>query len=131
MELDHYLIIRRNGDVVLLSHKKIATAVTRAFLAVRGPQGSASVSMRDIVEALTNTVVHALLRSPPEGETFHIKDVQAHVELTLMRGGHQDVASRLCALPRGPQLGTYCRQAKGYGRSFCVCTTGNIDGAVA
>ena len=90
--LDQYQIIRRSGDVVPFSPQKIAIAVTKAFLAVRGPQGAASVSIRETVEALTNAVVRALLRSRPEGGTFHIEDVQDHVELALMRGGHQDVA---------------------------------------
>ncbi|MBP9942800.1 MAG: ribonucleoside-diphosphate reductase subunit alpha, partial [Comamonas sp.] len=90
--LDQYQIIRRSGDVVPFSPQKIAIAVTKAFLAVRGPQGAASASIRETVEALTNAVVRALLRSRPEGGTFHIEDVQDHVELALMRGGHQDVA---------------------------------------
>lgn len=67
--LDHYQIIRRSGDVLPFAPQKIAIVVTKAFLAVR-----------------------ALLRSRPEGGTFHIEDVQDHVELALMRGGHQDVA---------------------------------------
>jgi ribonucleoside-diphosphate reductase alpha chain len=37
-------------------------------------------------------VVRALLRSRPGGGTFHIEDVQDHVELGLMRGGHHEVA---------------------------------------
>ncbi|HEY4664286.1 MAG TPA: ribonucleotide reductase N-terminal alpha domain-containing protein, partial [Comamonas sp.] len=90
--LDQYQIIRRSGDVVPFAPQKIAIAVTKAFLAVRGPQGTASISIRETVEALTNTVVRALLRSRPDGGTFHIEDVQDHVELALMRGGHQDVA---------------------------------------
>ena len=90
--LEQYQIIRRSGDVVPFAPQKIAIAVTKAFLAVRGPQGAASISIRETVEALTNTVVRALLRSRPEGGTFHIEDVQDHVELALMRGGHQDVA---------------------------------------
>lgn len=90
--LDQYQIIRRSGDVVPFAPQKIAIALTKAFLAVRGPQGAASVSIRETVEALTNGVVRALLRSRPEGGTFHIEDVQDHVELALMRGGHQDVA---------------------------------------
>ena len=90
--LDQYQIIRRSGDVVPFSPQKIAIALTKAFLAVRGPQGAASISIRETVEALTNTVVRALLRSRPEGGTFHIEDVQDHVELALMRGSHQDVA---------------------------------------
>src|ERR687883_128177 len=46
----------------------------------------------ETVEGLTETVVRALLRSRPGGGTFHIEDVQDHVELGLMRGGHHEVA---------------------------------------
>ncbi len=87
-----YQIIRRNGAVVSFEPNKIAVALMKAFLAVHGTQGAASASVREMVEALTETVVRALVRSRPGGGTFHIEDVQDHVELGLMRGGHHEVA---------------------------------------
>ncbi len=90
--LAHYQIIRRNGAVVPFEPPKIAVAMMKAFLAVHGTQGAVSASVRDAVEALTHTVVRALLRSRPHGGTFHIEDVQDQVELGLMRGGHHEVA---------------------------------------
>jgi ribonucleoside-diphosphate reductase alpha chain len=90
--LNHYQIIRRNGAVVPFEPNKIAVALMKAFLAVHGTQGAASASVRETVEALTQTVVKALMRSRPGGGTFHIEDVQDHVELGLMRGSHHEVA---------------------------------------
>jgi ribonucleoside-diphosphate reductase alpha chain len=87
-----YKIIRRNGAVVAFEPGKISVAVTKAFLAVHGTQGAASASVRDSVEQLTQGVVRALMRSRPAGGTFHIEDVQDHVELALMRGGYHEVA---------------------------------------
>jgi ribonucleoside-diphosphate reductase alpha chain len=87
-----YQIIRRNGAVVVFAPNKIAVALMKAFLAVHGTQGAASASVRETVDALTETVVRALLRSRPGGGTFHIEDVQDQVELGLMRGGHHEVA---------------------------------------
>ncbi|HEY9068577.1 MAG TPA: ribonucleoside-diphosphate reductase subunit alpha, partial [Burkholderiaceae bacterium] len=87
-----YQIIRRNGAVVSFEPNKIAVALMKAFLAVHGTQGAASASVRETVDALTESVVRALLRSRPGGGTFHIEDVQDHVELGLMRGGHHEVA---------------------------------------
>ncbi|MBL8363112.1 MAG: ribonucleoside-diphosphate reductase subunit alpha [Rubrivivax sp.] len=87
-----YQIIRRNGAVVGFEPNKIAVALMKAFLAVHGTQGAASASVRETVERLTEGVVRALLRSRPGGGTFHIEDVQDHVELALMRGGHHEVA---------------------------------------
>jgi len=87
-----YQIIRRNGAVVAFEPNKIAVALMKAFLAVHGTQGAASASVRETVEALTETVARALLRSRPGGGTFHIEDVQDQVELGLMRGGHHEVA---------------------------------------
>ncbi len=89
---DGYQIIRRNGAVVGFAPNKIAVALMKAFLAVHGTQGAASASVRETVERLTQTVVRALLRSRPGGGTFHIEDVQDHVELGLMRSGHHEVA---------------------------------------
>ncbi|WP_298233148.1 ATP cone domain-containing protein, partial [uncultured Azohydromonas sp.] len=87
-----YQIIRRNGAVVAFTPSKIAVALMKAFLAVRGSQGAASASVRETVDGLTEAVVRSLLRSRPTGGTFHIEDVQDQVELQLMRGGHHDVA---------------------------------------
>ncbi|MFP8778624.1 ribonucleoside-diphosphate reductase subunit alpha [Hydrogenophaga sp. RWCD_12] len=87
-----YQIIRRNGAVVPFEPSKIAVAMMKAFLAVHGTQGAASASVRETVDALTQTVVRALVRSRPGGGTFHIEDVQDHVELGLMRSGHHEVA---------------------------------------
>ncbi|CAN7176361.1 ribonucleoside-diphosphate reductase subunit alpha [Rhizobacter sp. LjRoot28] len=87
-----YQIIRRNGAVVSFEPSKIAVALMKAFLAVHGTQGAASASVRETVDGLTEAVVRALLRSRPSGGTFHIEDVQDHVELGLMRGGHHEVA---------------------------------------
>src|SRR3990167_6046233 len=91
-ELSHYQIIRRNGAVVSFEPNKIAVALMKAFLAVHGTQGAASASVRETVDALTESVVRALLRSRPGGGTFHIEDVQDQVELGLMRGSHHEVA---------------------------------------
>ena len=87
-----YQIIRRNGAVVSFEPNKIAVALMKAFLAVHGTQGAASASVRETVDGLTEGVVRALLRSRPSGGTFHIEDVQDHVELALMRSGHHEVA---------------------------------------
>jgi ribonucleoside-diphosphate reductase alpha chain len=87
-----YQIIRRNGAVVPFEAPKIAIALMKAFLAVHGTQGAASASVREVVDALTQGVTRALMRSRPGGGTFHIEDVQDQVELGLMRGGHHEVA---------------------------------------
>ena len=88
----HYQIIRRNGAVVPFEPGKIAVALMKAFLAVHGTQGAASASVRETVDALTQNVARALMRSRPGGGTFHIEDVQDQVELGLMRSGHHEVA---------------------------------------
>ncbi|MDP1740422.1 ribonucleoside-diphosphate reductase subunit alpha [Polaromonas sp.] len=90
--LTHYQIIRRNGSVVPFEPNKIAIAMMKAFLAVHGTQGAASASVRETVDELTQAVMRALMRSRPGGGTFHIEDVQDHVELGLMRGGHHEIA---------------------------------------
>ena len=87
-----YKIIRRNGAVVAFEPSKIAVAMTKAFIAVRGGQGAASAAIREQVEKLTGSAVQALIRRQPAGGTFHIEDVQDQVELSLMRDGAHDVA---------------------------------------
>ncbi|MEO8188597.1 MAG: ATP cone domain-containing protein, partial [Burkholderiaceae bacterium] len=87
-----YKVIRRNGSVVPFEPSKIAVAMTKAFIAVRGGQGAGSAAVREQVEKLTDGTVRALLRRLPAGGTFHIEDVQDQVELSLMRDGAHDVA---------------------------------------
>ena len=87
-----YHIIRRNGSVVNFEPGKIGIAMTKAFLAVNGGQGAASARVRELVDSLTHQVVSALVRSRPNGGTFHIEDIQDAVELALMRSGEHDVA---------------------------------------
>src|ERR1051325_3910340 len=78
-----YKVIRRNGAVVGFEPAKISVAMTKAFLAVNGAQGAASARIRELVVALTDTVVAALLRRQPQGGTFHIEDIQDQVELDV------------------------------------------------
>ncbi|MDE2259720.1 MAG: ribonucleoside-diphosphate reductase subunit alpha [Betaproteobacteria bacterium] len=85
-------VIRRNGAIVPFHAEKIATALTKAFLAVEGQQGVASAKTRDRVTRLTKTVVNALTRRLPAGGTVHIEDIQDQVELALMRSEEHDVA---------------------------------------
>ncbi len=87
-----YKVIRRNGAVVAFEPGKITVAMTKAFIAVDGGQGAASVRVREVVINLTGDVVNALLRRQPHGGTFHIEDIQDQVELALMRSGEHDVA---------------------------------------
>src|SRR5436309_1521457 len=85
-------VIRRNGAVVGFEPGKISVALTKAFLAVEGGQSAASARIRELVAALTDAVVSALVRRQPAGGTFHIEDVQDQVELALMRSGEHEVA---------------------------------------
>ncbi len=87
-----YRVIRRNGSVVGFEPGKIAIAMTKAFIAVNGGQGAASARVRELVNALTDSVVAALIRRQPDSGTFHIEDIQDQVELSLMRSGEHDVA---------------------------------------
>ncbi|MBL0090157.1 MAG: ribonucleoside-diphosphate reductase subunit alpha [Ideonella sp.] len=106
-----YQTIRRNGSVVAFEPNKVAVALMKAFLAVHGTQGAASASVRETVDALTEAVVRALVRSRPGGGTFHIEDVQDQVELGLMRGGHHEVA-RAYVLYRERRSQERARQAQ-------------------
>jgi len=90
--LPDFRVIRRNGAVVAFEPVKISVAMTKAFLAVQGGQGAASARVRERVESLTESVMQALTRGKPGGGTFHIEDIQDHVELALMRSGEHEVA---------------------------------------
>ena len=124
-----YKVIRRNGSVVSFEPSKITLAVTKAFLAVNGGQGAASARVRELVEQITHSVVRALLRSRPNGGTFHIEDIQDQVELALMRGGEHNVARAyvLYREKRNQERGTAAQQAQ---TSGAHATVNVIDGGV-
>ncbi|MCB4812027.1 ribonucleoside-diphosphate reductase subunit alpha [Methylovorus menthalis] len=85
-------VIRRDGAAVPFAADKISIALTKAFLAVAGEHSTISSHMRAEVQALTDTVVAALVRRKPAGGSIHIEDIQDQVELALMRSGEHDVA---------------------------------------
>ncbi|MCX7090486.1 MAG: ribonucleoside-diphosphate reductase subunit alpha [Legionellales bacterium] len=84
--------IKRNGKVVSYDENKIAVALTKAFIAIEGPNAVASNRIREQIEALTQQVTSAFKRRLPTGGSIYIEDIQDQVELALMRGGHNKVA---------------------------------------
>jgi ribonucleoside-diphosphate reductase alpha chain len=91
-DFSQYQTIRRNGSVVQFEPAKIALALTKAFLAVTGQQGTASASLHDKVAHLTSQAVKGLMRNKPDGGAIPIEDIQDQVELALMRAGEHEVA---------------------------------------
>ena len=89
-----YRVIRRNRQLTPFDESKIRVAITKAYLEIEGGTAAASSRIHDVVDDLTRQTVHALTRSHPESGTFHIEDIQDHVELALMRGGHHKVARK-------------------------------------
>ncbi len=85
-------VIKRNGGVVPYDSDKIAVAISKAFLAVEGQQGSNSSRIHDRVAQLTEMVENTFKRRLPSGGTIHIEEIQDQVELALMRTGEQKVA---------------------------------------
>ena len=86
-----YQCIRRNGSVVPFSPEKISVAMTKAYLAVKGTSVQDSSSIRAKIRELTERVLHALVRSKPDGGAIHIEDIQDQVELALMRAEEHEV----------------------------------------
>ena len=85
-------VIRRGGALTPFDPKKIAVALTKAFLAVEGTSAAGSRRVHDAVEDLTAQVTSALARRGGEARIVHIEDIQDQVELALMRGEHHKVA---------------------------------------
>src|SRR5947209_18549770 len=86
-EFSQHKVIRRNGAVVGFEPGKISVAVTKAFLAVEGGQSAASARIRELVTALTDAVVSALVRRQPAGGACHIEDVQDQDQLAFQPSG--------------------------------------------
>lgn len=88
----HLKVIRRNGTLTPFDGNKIATAMTKAFLAVEGDTAAGSSRIKETVIAHVNKICDAFARRLPSGGTIHIEDIQDQVELTLMRAAEHKVA---------------------------------------
>ena len=84
--------IKRNGKIAAYDDNKISVAITKAFIAIEGPNAVASNRIREQITALTEQVTNAFKRRMPSGGSMHIEDIQDQVELALMRSGHNKVA---------------------------------------
>ena len=84
--------IRRDGSVVAFQPEKIRTALSKAFISVKGEQAAMSAHVRDQIAELTARVVTAL--TPPRLTEQYVRteQVQDQVELALMRFGEHEVA---------------------------------------
>ncbi len=85
-------IIKRNQTIVPFDETKIKVAMTKAFIAVEGPNAVASNRIRDEIDSLTQQVVNVFKRRFSSGGTINIEDIQDQVELALMRSGQNKVA---------------------------------------
>ncbi|HEY8548477.1 MAG TPA: ribonucleoside-diphosphate reductase subunit alpha [Vicinamibacterales bacterium] len=85
-------VIKRSGTLSDWDPRKISAAITKAFLAVEGPNATGSARIHEIVETLTAAVTEALTRRADAARALHIEDIQDQVELALMRAGHHKVA---------------------------------------
>src|ERR1700733_11915622 len=85
-------VLRRNNTVVDFDPKKIAIAMTKAFLAVQGQDAPESSAIKDLVHKLTTQITDTLKRRLPSGGLLHIEHIQDQVELALMRAGEHEVA---------------------------------------
>ncbi len=88
----HLKVIRRNGTVTPYSSTKIASAVTKAFLAVEGATAAGSPRINETVMRLVDKISETYRRRLSGGGTIHIEDIQDLVELELMRSGEHKVA---------------------------------------
>jgi ribonucleoside-diphosphate reductase alpha chain len=85
-------VIKRTEEVTSYDENKIAVAITKAFLAVEGPQAKQSTRIHDHVKHLAAQVTQKFYRRMPGGGTIHIEDIQDQVELALMRSELREVA---------------------------------------
>ncbi|MEV0286014.1 ribonucleoside-diphosphate reductase subunit alpha [Kribbella sp. NPDC050820] len=85
-------VVRRDGSSTAFDQSKIAVAMSKAFLAVEGPDAGATHRVRDLVTDLTGRVVDALTSRGDARRTVQVEDIQDQVELALMRAGEHQVA---------------------------------------
>ncbi|WP_112237112.1 ribonucleoside-diphosphate reductase subunit alpha [Kribbella monticola] len=88
----HLTVVRRDGSSAAFDPTKISFALSKAFLAVEGPEAGSSHRVRDLVADLTDRVVAALTSRGDARRSVQVEDIQDQVELALMRAGEHQVA---------------------------------------
>ncbi|MBC5767606.1 ribonucleoside-diphosphate reductase subunit alpha [Ramlibacter albus] len=81
-------VVKRDGNTVAFNAAKITTAITKAFIEVKGKD--AASAMHHYASSVTDEVVKSILRRGHA--SIGIEDIQDLVELHLMRSEHFDVA---------------------------------------
>jgi len=82
-EITH--VVKRTGDLVPFTPKRITNAIYRAAVAVGGRD-------RSIAEGLTQQVVDILKETTPAGQHPTVEEIQDIVEKVLIENGHAKVA---------------------------------------
>jgi len=85
-------VIKRDGRLTKYDDNRIAVAIKKAFIAVKGDESSVADSIHKMVQRLADNVTERLQHRWPTGGTVHIEAIQDLVELALMRAGEQKVA---------------------------------------
>ncbi|ROS05227.1 ribonucleoside-diphosphate reductase alpha chain [Sinobacterium caligoides] len=78
-------VIKRNGQPAPYQASKIATAITKAILAVEGQAASGSSRVKQTVDQLVDEIGQRISRYRPDGGAVNIEEIQDQVELGLMR----------------------------------------------
>ncbi len=81
-------VVKRDGNSVAFDAAKITTAITKAFIEVKGKD--AASAMHHYASTVTDEVVRSILRRGHA--SIGIEEIQDLVELNLMRSDHYDVA---------------------------------------
>lgn len=87
-----WILTRDGNEVREYQSNRIATAITKAYLATEGQHAAGSNRIHEKVQALTKTVTNTFLTRYPVGATLQIEAVQDQIELALMREGEHQVA---------------------------------------
>ncbi|MDY7026297.1 MAG: ribonucleoside-diphosphate reductase subunit alpha [Pseudomonadota bacterium] len=87
-----FQIRKRNGDAVGFYPEKIATAITKAILAVEGQNAAGSARVRELSQAIAMDIASRLEKRFPDGGVVDIEEIQDLAELGLMRREMHKVA---------------------------------------
>lgn len=81
-----------HDPVTEYDQEKIYIALTKAMIAVEGPEASGSTRVHEVANNIAGQITERLMLNIHHTNLIPIEDIQDHVELALMRAGEQKIA---------------------------------------
>lgn len=92
LDITHFTVVKRNGNIVPFKKDRIYTAIEKAFLDVKNVDSKEKDALEKTIAQVTSGVVDQVKKLAAKGVSLTVEGIQDVVEVSLMKSGYHDVA---------------------------------------